>query len=960
MKKCPSSLFLLVFLFIQVIYADSPTAFDLRDVSGENYVTSVRHQTGGTCWTHGTMAAIESNLLVTNAWFEAGETREPNLAEYHLDWWNGFNDYFNADTYPITGSGVTLHQGGDYRVSAAYLSRGDGAVRDIDGQSYDYTPDFKRSDFHYFYVRDIEWYMMGSDLEGIDIIKNAIMTNGAIGTCMCSKSDFISNYIHYQPQSSTLDPNHSIAIIGWDDNKITGSSKPGAWLCKNSWGSDWGYDGCFWISYYDKHCCKHPEMGAVSFRNVEPMKYDNVYYHDYHGWRATLTECTEALNAFQTNQYEYLKAVSFYSVADSVDYCVKIFSQFADGKLSDPLAVETGTFTYSGFHTVDLDTIVELSPNSDFYVYLYLSHGGQAFDRTSEVPVLLGSPKKNSLVESISEPGQSYYRNGDTWFDLYDYIDPVWGTHNANFCIKALTCDTTVTVSFSDRILNQTQVDINIPIRVKNFFDIASIRLAIQFDDSVMSFNQIEQSFSDIVFVVEQLPGKTVLTWSDDTGTNPLNVSDGLLADLNFSFSNGASVVGFIVSECDIRNTQTVPINVQYQDGMVRNDFSEPVMYLMHDTGNLEMAIYNEGSIAADNATRSGPGILWNGHNGAYVGGLIFGNAERGKINGLLGSFAALYLNLVEDFINIESDFAAGFTSDNNFNQKSRAVFNDTGGINPYGLDIIQASFSNSGDNFVFLRYGFVNTTLGTIRDFYAGLFIDWDIGNYSTNLGGYDIANDLVYEFGNDVKYHFGISAISGLAGMKITEQRSSIGNSDDIRAASYQWISTLDQSQITESADLRSWVGSQLGDILPGDTNWVTFAVVAGNNLSELQTNAIDARAKALEIDWSDIEVNITDSDHSGIPGKYCLHQNYPNPFNPTTTICFSVPKKVNVQLVIYDIMGREIQTLVDNIYTPGWYKVDWSGKTTFGELVGTGIYLAVFRAGDYSKIIKMTYMK
>ncbi len=440
MKKL-TTLVLYASFAIKVI-AQLPETFDLRNYNGNNYVSEVKSQSGGTCWTHGSLASMESNLMMTGVWSEAGETGEPNLAEYHLDWWNGYNQYFNQDLDPPfnNGQGLEVHMGGDYRVSTAYLSRGDGAVRDIDGQSYNTAPSFYESSYHKYYAMDVEWYIAGAGFENMDMIKTKIMEEGAMATCMCYDGSFINGeYEHYQPVSSTLDPNHSVTIIGWDNNRVVqGAPGNGAWLTKNSWGTGWGYDGYFWISFYDKHACQNPDMGAISFQDVVYYNYDNVYYHDYHGWRDTKLNTTEVFNAFVAESNDVLNAVSFFVAADDVDYTVKVYNDYSEGNLQNELSSITGNISFSGFHTIQLSQPVDLTEGDDFYIFLELSSGGIPYDRTSDVPVLLGGGSK-TIVPSIANQEESYYKENGIWKDFYFYDDPSGFQHTGNFCVKGLT-----------------------------------------------------------------------------------------------------------------------------------------------------------------------------------------------------------------------------------------------------------------------------------------------------------------------------------------------------------------------------------------------------------------------------------------------------------------------------------------------------------------------------------------
>jgi hypothetical protein len=94
--------------------------------------------------------------------------------------------------------------------------------------------------------------------------------------------------------------------------------------------------------------------------------------------------------------------------------------------------------------------------------------------------------------------------------------------------------------------------------------------------------------------------------------------------------------------------------------------------------------------------------------------------------------------------------------------------------------------------------------------------------------------------------------------------------------------------------------------------------------------------------------------------MPIAYALHQNYPNPFNPVTTIQYDLPDNSQVQIAIYDMLGRKVRTLVSGFENAGFKAVQWQGKNDFGRSVGAGVYIYQIQAGDFLQTRKMILLK
>ena len=94
--------------------------------------------------------------------------------------------------------------------------------------------------------------------------------------------------------------------------------------------------------------------------------------------------------------------------------------------------------------------------------------------------------------------------------------------------------------------------------------------------------------------------------------------------------------------------------------------------------------------------------------------------------------------------------------------------------------------------------------------------------------------------------------------------------------------------------------------------------------------------------------------------IPKEFILHQNYPNPFNPVTTLRYDLPEDANVNISIYDMMGRVVKTLVNAEQITGYRSIQWDATNNQGQPVSAGLYLYTIEAGDFRQTKKMVLLK
>ncbi len=141
-----------------------------------------------------------------------------------------------------------------------------------------------------------------------------------------------------------------------------------------------------------------------------------------------------------------------------------------------------------------------------------------------------------------------------------------------------------------------------------------------------------------------------------------------------------------------------------------------------------------------------------------------------------------------------------------------------------------------------------------------------------------------------------------------------------------------------------------------------WITAtATDPSNNTSEFSqcfaVTASSSQAAAAKANQNESEAA---NESDAVPEEFALLQNYPNPFNPETEISFQLPQASYVAVKIFNVVGAEIRTLVDEQREAGYHHVRWDGKDKNGKLVASGVYLCQLRAGSFSQVRKMSLLR
>ena len=428
----------------------------------------------GVCWAFSTISLIETNLIKKNL-----VSNDIDLSELHL-----VNYTYNCVNDPLgglegdinkfdTSHGSVMQYGGNVEMAANSLLDWEGAVNE---DVVPYTTEYVRQvennqlDDSLAYGKDVahvqNFYRVNTTSK--EDIKKAVMDYGAVSISYWSdqSSNWSTQYYnsltaaYYCPEGHTT--NHAVNIVGWDDDYSSDNfaTKPegnGAWIVRNSWGSEYGKDGYFYLSYYDKsiYSVGYTLEAELSDNYNNNYQYDGAMLYGYMGYAGS----NKYSNIFEAKANlggsENIKAVSFMTGSSTnLNYTVSVYTNLSDdaNPESGTLAAQkSGVTTYDGMYTVVLDSSVNINEGKKFSVVVEVnSNSGKtsylAYERSMQ------SGEAGYWCTASIKANQSFINSPyNGWNDFSNK------SYGGNFIIKAFTDnETTTTVDVEKVSLNKS------------------------------------------------------------------------------------------------------------------------------------------------------------------------------------------------------------------------------------------------------------------------------------------------------------------------------------------------------------------------------------------------------------------------------------------------------------------------------------------------------------------------
>ena len=415
----------------------------------------------GVCWSFSTISLIETNLIKKNLASSDIDLSELHLVNYTYNCVNDPLGGLEGDVNKFdTSYGSVMQYGGNVEMAANSLLDWEGAVNeDVVPYTIDYIRQVENEQLNdsLAYGKDVahvqNFYRV--NITSRDDVKKAVMDYGAVSISYWSdqSSDWSTdNYnsstaAYYCPNAYTS--NHAVTIVGWDDdysadNFATTPDGNGAWIVRNSWGSYYGKEGYFYLSYYDKsiYTVGYALEAELSDNYDNNYQYDGAMLYGYMGYGGS----NKYANIFEAkaNQdgSENIKAVSFMTGrSTNLNYTVSIYTNLTDetNPESGTLAAQkSGITTYDGTYTVNLDSPVEINEGNKFSVVVEVRNASGktsylAYERSMQ------SGRAGYWCTASAKENQSFIATP------YGYWDDFGKARSCNFIIKAFTDNETQT-----------------------------------------------------------------------------------------------------------------------------------------------------------------------------------------------------------------------------------------------------------------------------------------------------------------------------------------------------------------------------------------------------------------------------------------------------------------------------------------------------------------------------------